>query len=80
LRIFDLVWHENAIFRFLEFLDFSNQVEEKKCSVRSSSTQTLYSMALVTIPFTNLAMGLGEIACDNMMTTAKALDFPVLEK
>jgi hypothetical protein len=37
-------------------------------------------MGLVPIPFTNLAMGLGEIACDNMMTTAKALDFPVVEK
>jgi hypothetical protein len=37
-------------------------------------------MALVPIPFTNQAMGLGEIACDNMMTTAKAVDFPVVEK
>jgi hypothetical protein len=37
-------------------------------------------MALVPIPFTNLAMGLYEIACDNMMTTAKAVDFPVVEK
>jgi hypothetical protein len=37
-------------------------------------------MALAPIPFTNLAMGLGEIACDNMMTTAKSLDFPVVEK
>jgi hypothetical protein len=25
-------------------------------------------------------MGLGEIACDNMMATAKAVDFPVVEK
>jgi hypothetical protein len=37
-------------------------------------------MALVRIPFTIQAMGLGEIACDNMMTTAKSLDFPVVEK
>jgi hypothetical protein len=37
-------------------------------------------MALVRIPFTNQAMGLREIACDNMMTTAKSLDFPVVEK
>jgi hypothetical protein len=37
-------------------------------------------MAMVPISFTNLETGLGEIACDNMMTTAKALDFPVVEK
>jgi len=40
----------------------------------------LYSMAMVPISFTNLETGLGEIACDNMMTTAKAVDFSVVEK
>jgi len=80
LKIFCLVWHENAIFRILEFLDFSNQVEDKMLGP-FYSRQKLY----IRSPWSQLdlpiqRLGLGEIVCDNMMTIAKAVDFPVVEK
>lgn len=82
LRIFDPVWHENAIFRISEFSDFLNRLEDKT-AVAGASGQELS----VRWPEPNLLYpcwpdqwALTGLTCDNMMTTSKAVDFPALQK